>query len=139
MKGRDSNRDGESMNGTSSFYIEELSLIKGVHASLYPSTHLLTLIAIRPFQLLRHAMNPPQIQCNGCDRVFGPRGLSQHLTKNKLCHARQAALNTPSIFQTTSAGSYILNCSGSIDRCNVHPGVETDSEYCAYTFRRFLC
>ena len=139
MKGRDSNCDGESMNGTSSFYIEELSLIKGVHVSLYLFTHLLTLIAICPFQLLRCAMNPPQIQCNGCNRVFGLCRLSQHLTKNKLCHARQAALNMPSIFQTISAGSYISNCSRSNDHCNMHPGVETDSEYCAYTFRRFLC
>ena len=51
-------------------------------------------------------MNISQIRCQGCDKVFNPRGLSQHLSKpqNAACHAAQTVFQMPSVFQTTGEG-----------------------------------
>jgi hypothetical protein len=100
MSSKDRIRIGVLTKGMSSFYIENLLLI-----SFAPSLHTLTASAAHPLQRLPTPMNTPQIRCHGCDRVFNPRGLSQHLSKtqNSVCHATLMALKTPSVFQT--AGS----------------------------------
>jgi hypothetical protein len=55
-------------------------------------------------------MYTPQIRCCGCDKVFKPRGHSQHLSKpqNTACCAIQMALITPSVFQTESGAGTLL-------------------------------
>ena len=53
-------------------------------------------------------MTTAQIRCRGCDRVFSPRGLSQHLSKTQdaVCREAQSTSRTPSLFQVVSgAGS----------------------------------
>ena len=55
-----------------------------------------------------HTMIPMQTQCQGCDRVFTPRGLSQHASKtqNVRCHAinnlLQYEFGIPSILRAAS-------------------------------------
>jgi hypothetical protein len=78
-------------------------------------------------------MHTPQIRCGGCDKVFNPRGHSQHLTKpqNASCHATLMALRTPSVFQTVSnAGSSLVPNSNpeSEDNHGMDPGNETNGE-----------
>jgi hypothetical protein len=55
-------------------------------------------------------MHAPQIRCRGCDKVFKPRGHSQHLSKpqNAACRAIQMALITLSVFQTESGAGTSL-------------------------------
>ena len=79
--------------------------------------------------MLPDLMNATQVRCHGCDRVFSPRGLSQHLSKNGVCRATQAALKTPSVFQTAfHAGRTSKSVSG--DWHNVLVGNESCREYC---------
>lgn len=59
------------------------------------------------------SMDSAQIRCQGCDKVFSPRGLSQHLSKDSACRASQALSTTPSVFQNGPAGSFRA-CLGSI-------------------------
>jgi len=72
-------------------------------------------------------MNVTQVRCHGCDRVFSPRGLSQHLSKNDVCRATQAALKTPSVFQTAScAGQTSNSVPGDCDTAD--PADATDAD-----------
>ena len=50
------------------------------------------------------------ICCQGCNRVFSPCGLSQHLsrTPNAVCHEVQMTSRTPSLFQTVTFGLHHL-------------------------------
>lgn len=78
-------------------------------------------------------MHAPQIRCLGCDKVFNPRGHSQHLSKprNATCRATQMALGTPSVFQTVSgAGSSLVSNSNpkSGDNCGMELGNESNGE-----------
>ena len=52
-------------------------------------------------------MTTSQIRCQGCDRVFSPRGFSQHLsrTPNAVCRKVQTTSRTPSLFQTVLASN----------------------------------
>jgi hypothetical protein len=57
-------------------------------------------------------MSAPQICCQGCDRVFSPRGLSQHLSKTQdaVCRDAQTTSRTLSMFQMMSgAGSSLAS------------------------------
>ena len=80
-------------------------------------------------------MNITQVRCHGCDRVFSPRGLSQHLSKNSVCRATQAALKTPSVFQMASRAGQTSN-SVSGDRHDVYVGNESHGEYCTQLLDR---
>jgi hypothetical protein len=67
-------------------------------------------------------MNMPQIRCCGCDRVFNPRGLSQHLSKpqNATCRDAQMALRTLSVFQTTLGAGSSLPSNSNSQSCDNH-------------------
>ena len=74
-------------------------------------------------------MNAPQIYCLGCDKVFNPRGLSQHLTKSQNAVCRAVALKTPSAFQTTSGKGLISN-PRSRDNRDLDAADVLDGAYC---------
>ena len=67
-------------------------------------------------------MRTPQIRCCGCDKVFNPRGHSQHLSKtqNTMCHAIQMALRTPSVFQMVSSAGTSLMPNSNPKSCDDH-------------------
>lgn len=76
-------------------------------------------------------MNPSQIRCRGCNKVFSPRGLSQHLSKDSACHAFRMVSRTPSVFQATPAGSSLGSISNPVpwDRRVVDPRNESSGEW----------
>ena len=82
--------------------------------------------------------NSSQIRCHNCDRVFSPRGLSQHLSKDSTCRALRMVLRTPSVFHHVSpAGSSLaplgsISNSVSCDCCVGDPRNETSGELFAF-------
>jgi len=42
-------------------------------------------------------MPSAQIRCNGCNRVFTPSGLSQHLSKTQDSRCRRSSIQTDSV------------------------------------------
>ena len=63
-----------------------------------------------------NSMIPAQVRCQGCDKAFTPRGLSQHVSKtqNERCrHINNLPLNnlsSPSILYTVSRSPSPPNC-----------------------------
>ncbi|KAH9173192.1 hypothetical protein EDB89DRAFT_2113987 [Lactarius sanguifluus] len=57
-------------------------------------------------------MSRAQIHCRGCNRVFTPRGLSQHINRTQLpsCRALRAAIQSPTTRQTQ--GSNLVSITG---------------------------
>ena len=103
------------------FYIAKSSL----KTYFTPSPPPLALFAT-PTTSLRAPMSTSQIRCQGCDRVFSPRGLSQHLsrTPNAVCREVQTTSRTPSLFQTVSgAGSSLASNSN-----EANPRVHTTAD-----------
>ena len=100
------------------FYIAKSSL----KTYFTPSPPPLALFAT-PTTSLRAPMSTSQIRCQGCDRVFSPRGLSQHLsrTPNAVCREVQTTSRTPSLFQTVSgAGSFLASNSNEANLKALH-------------------
>ena len=101
-------------------------ILKTCHCRITFRLHLLShLTAVHFPKCLPTPMDTPQISGQGCDRVFNPRGLSQHLSKvqNSKCHPKQMALKMPSVFQTASpAGSSLASNSNPLsqDNCDTH-------------------
>jgi hypothetical protein len=88
------------------------------YSSSAPLLH--TLTAAHPFNAYLPPMNIPQVRCHECDRVFNPRGLSQHLSKtqNSGCRALLTASKMPLAFQTAP-------CAGSSLGSNSNSGLDT--------------
>jgi hypothetical protein len=116
MTSKDRFRIGVLTKGMPSFYNARSSLMK--YSSSAPLLH--TLTAAHPFNAYLPPMNIPQVCCHECDRVFNPRGLSQHLSKtqNSGCRALLTALKTLSAFQTAP-------CAGSSLGSNSNSGLDT--------------
>jgi hypothetical protein len=52
-----------------------------------------------------------QVHCRGCNRVFTPRGLSQHPSRSRspICRAAHATIQLPVTFQTHAASNLASN------------------------------
>jgi hypothetical protein len=97
---KDRIRIGESLRGTSSIYTKKRPLTYCFHSYL-------CILLLPPTLQHLALMNTPQIRCQGCDKVFNPWGLSQHLSKprNATCHAAQTGFKKLSVFQMSGEGS----------------------------------
>jgi hypothetical protein len=92
--------------------------------------HLLTISVSDP-SVISTPMNSPQIRCCGCDRVFSPRGLSQHLSKDSACRTLQMASRMLSVFQNAPPAGPSQRPLGSIvsgDHHVVDAGNESSGE-----------
>ena len=81
-----------------------------------------SLISCAPALSFTTIMHTPQIRCCGCDKVFNPRGHSQHLSKpqNAACHVMHMALRTPSVFQMASSAGSSLASNSNPRSCDDH-------------------
>lgn len=68
-------------------------------------------------------MSRARVHCRGCNRVFTPRGLSQHLSRSHSpnCRAVYATIQLPITFQTRAATSRLV--SNPVPTSWVHNGV----------------
>jgi hypothetical protein len=77
----------------------------------------------------------PQIRCRGCNRVFSPHRLSQHLSKthDTMCHEAQLTSRMPSLFQTVSAAGSSLASNSDNNEARVEALQPTDAADAADT------
>jgi hypothetical protein len=114
---------GEPSEGMSSIYTEQLPLTEYISAvPLHTSPP--SALQCSP------SMSTPQIRCHGCDKIFNPRSLSQHLTKpqNATCRTMQMAIKTLSVFQTMTSEGSISNTMSCNDQ-NMEPVDGSSGEY----------
>ena len=102
---KDRNGDGTSSNKYVPFYTRIALKTNDVYSSHLFFFLSLIAIPIAPSIVLCNSPMAAQVQCYGCNRVFSPRGLSQHITRSQDIRCRHKFTISDSQIRTTPGSS----------------------------------